>query len=78
MKVYSTSGAFDIVIKVASIEKNFIVINAQMGVWDSNVYLSPEDFRILFSFLLRPSFILYLLKLSFLLILGRKMKNNAK
>ncbi len=63
MKVSSPAGDFEIVIKGAGIEEDFVVLKGQMGVWDSKIYLSPSDLWLFASILLRPSILLFLLKL---------------
>jgi hypothetical protein len=63
LKVSSPAGDFEIVIKDAGIEEDFVVLKGQMGVWDSKIYLSPSDLWLFASILLRPSILLFLLKL---------------
>jgi hypothetical protein len=63
LKVSSPAGDFEIVIKGAGIEGDFVVLKGQMGVWDSKIYLSPSDLWLFASILLRPSILLFLLKL---------------
>jgi hypothetical protein len=63
LKVSSPAGDFEIVIKGAGIEEDFVVLKGQMGVWDSKIYLSPNDLWLFASILLRPSILLFLLKL---------------
>ncbi len=63
MRVSSPAGDFEIVVKDAGIEEDFVVLKGQMGVWDSKIYLSPGDLWLFTSILLRPSILLFLLKL---------------
>jgi len=63
LKVSSPAGDFEIVVKDAGIEGDFVVLKGQMGVWDSKIYISPSDLWLFASTLLRPSILLFLLKL---------------
>ncbi len=65
MKVSSDAGDFEITIKDASVEGDFVVITGQMGVWDTHIYMTPQDIWKFTSIFLRPAVILYLLKIPF-------------
>ncbi|MCZ6639787.1 MAG: hypothetical protein O6830_07470 [Candidatus Dadabacteria bacterium] len=65
MRVSSDAGDFDITIKDASVEGDFVVITGQMGVWDTHIYMTPQDIWKFTSIFLRPAVILYLLKIPF-------------
>lgn len=65
MKVSSDAGDFEITIKDASVEGDFVVITGQMGVWDTHIYMTPQDIWKFISIFLRPAVILYLLKIPF-------------
>jgi hypothetical protein len=71
LRVASPAGDFEILVKDASIEGDFVILKGQMGVWDSKIYLSPSDLWLFTSILLRPSVVLFLLKLPFRLLLKR-------
>jgi hypothetical protein len=71
LRVASPAGDFEILVKDADIEGDFIILKGQMGVWDSKIYLSPSDLWLFTSILLRPSVVLFLLKLPFRLLLKR-------
>jgi len=64
LKVVSPAGDFEITIKDAVVEKEFVILS-QMGVWDSKIYLRPSDLWLFISIFLRPSIIAFLLKLPF-------------
>jgi len=76
LKVSSPAGDFEIVVKDAGTEGDFIVLKGQMGVWDSKIYLSPGDLWLFASFLLRPSILLFLLKLPLRFLKGSQNKVN--
>ena len=76
MKVSSPAGDFEIVVKDAGTEGDFIVLKGQMGVWDSKIYLSPSDLWLFASILLRPSILLFLLKLPLRFLKGSQNKVN--
>jgi len=65
MRVSSDAGDFDITIKDASVEGDFVVITGQMGVWDTHIYMTPQDIWKFTSIFLRPAVIFYLLKIPF-------------
>jgi hypothetical protein len=71
LRVASPAGDFEILVKDADIEGDFVILKGQMGVWDSKIYLSPSDLWLFTSILLRPSVVLFLLKLPFRLLLKR-------
>jgi hypothetical protein len=76
LKVSGPAGDFDIVIKDAGTEGDFLVLQGQMGVWDSKIYLSPGDIRLFVSILIRPSILLFLLKLPLRFLKGGQNKAN--
>jgi hypothetical protein len=65
LRVSSPAGDFEILVKDAGVEGEFVVLKGQIGVWDSKIYLSPNDLWLFASILFRPSILLFLLKLPF-------------
>ena len=65
MKVVSPAGDFEIKVNDSSVEGDFVVLSGQMGVWDSKIYLTPSDIWQFTSIFLRPSVLLYILKMPF-------------
>ncbi|MER3447858.1 MAG: hypothetical protein C4291_13970 [Candidatus Dadabacteria bacterium] len=77
MKVSSPAGDFEITVKDADTEGDFVILKGQMGVWDSKIYLSPSDLWLFASILIRPSILLFLLKLPLRPFLkGRQCKGD--
>lgn len=78
MKVSSPAGDFEITIKGAGTEEDFVVLKGQMGIWDAKIYLSPSDLWLFASILLRPPVLLFLFKLLLrpFLIKGSHEKNK--
>ena len=72
MKVVSPAGDFEITVNNSTVEGDMIVIEGQMGVWDSKIYMSPSDVLQFGKIFLNPSVILYLLKAPFKSLLGSK------
>ena len=69
MKVSSTAGDLDVSIKDnARIVGDTILLNAEMGVWQFQIYLSPGDFRFFFSLIFSRTVLLFLIKQPFLYI----------
>lgn len=75
MKVSSFSGDFEVLIKNASAEGDLVCLKAQVGVWDSLIYLDSSDLWRLTKIFLRPSVLLLLLKLSLRFLLGQNKAN---
>ena len=78
MKVTSPAGDFEIKVKDSSVEGDFVVLSGQMGVWDSKIYLTPSDLWQFTSVFLRPSVILFILKMPFKSILGSGRSKTAE
>ncbi len=78
MRVSSDAGDFDITIKDSSVEGDFVVITGQMGVWDTHIYMTPQDIWKFTSIFLRPAVILYLLKIPFRSLFGSSSDTEDK
>ena len=75
MKVSSSAGDMEIFIKdKAIIVKDTVILNAEMGVWQFQIYLSPGDIRFFFSLIFSFPVLLFLIKLPFQYIF-RPIKN---
>ncbi len=72
MKVTSPAGDFEITVNESSVEGDFIVINGQMGVWDSQIYMKPSDLLSFAGVLLNLQVVLFLVKQPFRWIFGRR------
>ena len=69
MKVSSTAGDLDVFIKdKARIVGDTVLLNAEMGVWQFQIYLSPGDFRLFFSLIFSRAVLTFLIKQPFLYI----------
>lgn len=73
MKVSSPSGDFEVLIKGASMEGNFVVLKVQMGVWDSKICFNSSDIWNVTKFFVCPSVLLFL-KIPLRFLLGRGNK----
>ena len=62
MKVTSPAGELDVIITGTSVENDAVVVNAEVGVWEVGICLSPGDFRFFFSLLLRRDVLLFILR----------------
>ena len=74
MRVSTTAGDFEILLQDATVEGDHIVLKGKMGIWDSKTYLSASELWLFTSLFLRPSVLLFLLKLPFRSLFGRKDK----
>ncbi|MCK5392219.1 MAG: hypothetical protein KAJ31_07305 [Deltaproteobacteria bacterium] len=69
MKVSSTAGDLDVFIKdKARIVGDTVLLNAEMGVWQFQIYLNPGDFRFFFSLIFSRAVLTFLIKQPFLYI----------
>lgn len=66
MKVVSPAGDFEIKIRSARVEGERIVMEGEMGVWDSKIYMTYGDLWHVLSIILRPHIVLFLLKVPFI------------
>ena len=78
MKVVSPAGEFEFKVKDSTVEGDHVVMIGQMGVWDSKIYLTPADIWLFTSIFLRPSVILFILKLPFKFLFGSKQAKSKK
>ena len=78
MKVSSPAGDFEILIKDSSVEGDYVVLKGQMGVWDSKIYMSASDIWLSTTMFLRPSVLLFLIRLPFKLLLGHDVKKKQE
>ena len=78
MKVSSPAGDFEILVKDSSVEGDYVVLQGQMGVWDSKIYMSASDILLFTSMFLRPTVLLFLIKLPFKYLFGREVKNKQE
>ncbi len=73
MKVYTQSGIFEISVKGVGVEKDGVVLNAQMGVWNASIVLSDDDLWFFVRVFFRASILFKVLKLPF-----RSLFKNSK
>jgi hypothetical protein len=71
LKVSAPSGDFEVLIINARAEGDSVCLKAQVGVWDSLIFLNSSDLWSLTRMLLQPSVILLLLKLSLKSLMGK-------
>jgi len=76
MKVISPAGDFEIKVNDSSVEGDYVVLSGQMGVWDSKIYMTPSDIWQFTSIFLRPSVLLYMLKMPFRSLFGTPVKEK--
>lgn len=63
MKVSSSAGDMEVFIKdKAIIVEDAVLLNAEMGVWQFQIYLSPGDFRLFFSLIFSRAVLTFLIK----------------
>ena len=66
MLIRSMAGDFEISIDRFETEDGRLVMVGQMGVWAARTYISPRELVGVFGKLLRPTVLLYLLRLPYL------------
>ncbi len=63
MKISSSAGDMEVFIKdKAIIVEDAVLLNAEMGVWQFQIYLSPGDFRLFFSLIFSRAVLTFLIK----------------
>ena len=77
MKVTNLAGEFSVLLRDARVEGNFVVLKAQIGLWDSKIYVSTDDLLYFTSILLRPSVLFLLLRLPFQYLFRRNKDNKS-
>ena len=73
MKVYTQGGTFEISVNGVRVEKDCVVLNAQMGVWNASIVVSDDDLWFFVRVFFRTSILLKVLKLPF-----RSLFKNSK
>ncbi len=69
MKISSSAGDMEVFIKnMPKVVEDTVLLNAEMGVWQFQIYLSPGDFRLFFSLIFSSAVLLFLIKQPFLYI----------
>jgi hypothetical protein len=77
VKVTNLGGEFRVLLRDARVEEDFVVLKAQIGLWDSKIYVSTDDLLYFTSILLRPSVLLLLLRLPFQYLFRRNKDNKS-
>jgi hypothetical protein len=63
VKISSSAGDMEVFIKdKAIIVEDAVLLNAEMGVWQFQIYLSPGDFRLFFSLIFSRAVLTFLIK----------------
>lgn len=62
MKVSSPAGDLDVAIHGYSIEKDKVVFDAAVGVWEVKVNLGLRDFKLFLSVLFNPKIMLFIVR----------------
>ena len=78
MKVSSSAGDLEVYIEdKVQIAGDSVLLNAEMGVWHFQVYLSPGDFRLFFSLIFSGTVLRHLIILLFQYIFGHSRSKDA-
>jgi hypothetical protein len=72
-RIVSSAGEIEVSLVSIGVEGDNIVMKAKMGVWDSTISVTPREALKMAGMMLNVSFILYIVKLPFL-ILKKKQK----
>jgi len=62
----SPAGEMEVKISDISRADNQLVVTGQIGVWDSKIYIPPEEVGQLIRLMLNPSFLLYVVTFPFI------------
>jgi hypothetical protein len=77
LKVSSPSGDFEVLIKDAVVEGDFVALKGKVGVWESVIYLGSGDLWRLTKIFLRPAVLFLLLRLSLKFLTPSKNSNRV-
>ncbi len=77
MKVSSPSGDFEVLIKDAVVEGDFVALKGKVGIWESVIYVGSDDLWRLTKIFLRPPVLFLLLKLSLKFFTSSKNSNGV-
>jgi len=73
-KMISPAGDMDINIQGVGREGNKFTVTAQMGIWDSTMYLEPGEVFNMLKLMMRPSVLGYLFMLPFIYLAEKRRK----
>ena len=65
-RMISPAGEMEVKISDISRADNQLVVTGQIGVWDSKIYIPPEEVGQLIRLMLKPSFLLYVVTFPFI------------
>ena len=65
-RMISPAGEMEVKISDISRADNQLVVTGQIGVWDSKMYIPPEEVGQLIRLMLNPSFLLYVVTFPFI------------
>jgi len=73
------SPAGEMEVKISDIKRvdNQLVVTGQMGVWDSKIYIPPEEVGQLIRLMLNLSFFLYAVTFPFIIYLKEVLKRRC-
>ncbi len=77
-KMISPAGEMEIGISDIDVEHNDLLITGKFGVWDSKIYITPEDTRQFVKMMLKWRVISYILKLPFLWLKPSPQKETGR
>jgi len=78
MKVSSSAGDLEVFIEdKVLIVGDTVLLNAEMGVWHFQVYISPGDFRFFLSLIFSGTVLRHLITLLFQYIFGHSRNKDA-
>ncbi len=78
-RMVSPAGDMDVKMRGIGVNKGEFCIRGQIGVWDSEIYLSREEVFSLAKSIFSPSFVAYVVTLPFAVLAGklRRKPNQA-
>ena len=75
-RMVSPAGEMEVNVQRLSISQNQLVITGQIGIWDSDIYFQPEEVLYLVRFMVRLSFLKYILTLPFAYLARKSAKSR--
>ncbi|MCK5391198.1 MAG: hypothetical protein KAJ31_02110 [Deltaproteobacteria bacterium] len=77
MKLYGPAGDLEIHIKGVTVRREFVILNAEMGVWQNTILIDSSDIRLLVPIFFRFSVLLFIIKAYIRSIFGKDKNSNS-
>lgn len=77
MKLFGPAGNLEIQIKDVTVRKDFVILNAEMGVWQNTIVMDSSDIRLLVPIFFRLPVVLFIIKACIRSIFGKDKSSKT-